>query len=246
MTQGDDAAMVSGEGDLVLVPHAPGPLVRPTSGRRRDELDDLVDDLFGEPDARGPSALDGVLVVAGLGIASWGAVSGPAVGWLVVGIVLLLLGAVLPVRSAWRRVTGARDSRRRAALHEVGTVLAVDDPDVAGIVHGYDALLESTRGVDPDLAGRAIAAGHAAMAEVASLLDGARPASDVEREYVAERRDAIEALQRSVQLARPSEVDSGAPDRWLVAEARRELDAATGDGSIERLDALRRELDGGP
>src|SRR4029078_12719494 len=81
-----DDARLGNEGHFVLVPHVPGPLLRPASARQRDELDDLVDDLFGEPDERGPSAVDAVLVVAGLGLTAWAALSGPVVGWLVVGI----------------------------------------------------------------------------------------------------------------------------------------------------------------
>src|SRR6187431_1809141 len=89
---------------MVVVPRRPGPLRQLDGGDRApDELDAVLDDLFGAPDTRGPSLTDAVLVGGGLAVAVAGAVLGsrPAV---VVGLVALALGLVLPARAAWQRL----------------------------------------------------------------------------------------------------------------------------------------------
>ena len=53
---------------VVIVPSRPGPLESlGGSERNRDEVDELLDDMFGEPDERGPGVADAVLVVGGAG-----------------------------------------------------------------------------------------------------------------------------------------------------------------------------------
>src|SRR6476659_6564776 len=68
---------------FLVVPPDPSPLrslTRPA--RDRDELDDLVDDLFGEPSDERPGAFDIGLVVVGAAAVGWavlGGGSGPLV-----------------------------------------------------------------------------------------------------------------------------------------------------------------------
>ena len=82
------------EARFLVVPPDPGPLrsfTRPASDR--DELDDLVDDLFGEPSDERAGAFDIGLVVAGVAGLAWAVLGG--------GIAPLALGVVL-LASAWR------------------------------------------------------------------------------------------------------------------------------------------------
>ncbi|HEX8582233.1 MAG TPA: hypothetical protein VF640_07885 [Acidimicrobiales bacterium] len=209
--------------ELVVVPPAPGPLVRPDGARRRDELDDLVDELFPDSD-EGPGWFDGVLVAGGGGLTAWGALAGgPAIA-LALGPVALALGCVLPARAMWR--AGRR--RRREATLGRGLPLDAADPSTARLVAAYERLLAAAGGQRAD----AVAAGHGALSEVASLLRGRPPSSERERSYVAERAAAIEDLAAAL---------AAAPDRSALLAAREELDEATGTGSLVWLRSLTEE-----
>jgi hypothetical protein len=218
-----------------LVPPTPGPLVLPGRPQRaRDDLDDLVDELFPETD-EGPAWFDAALIAAGTGLVAWWlAGSGP--GWaLAAGLLGAALGAILPVRSAWRWVRG----RRLARVAGRGVVLRLDDPACARLAQAYGDLVDATGGdgaawaADP-----ARHASHGALLEVATLLGGHPAASDVERRYVAERALAIERLASAI---RRRSVAEATPDPALVVAARRELDALTDGGTLARLAALAAE-----
>ena len=89
-------------------------------------------------------------------------------------------------------------------------------------------------------------AAHGAVAEVATLLDGRRVSSDVEREYVLARATAVEDLAAALRQ-HPRPADPGRLDPTLVARARNELDALTDGGSLARLADLTAEArDGRP
>jgi hypothetical protein len=96
-----------GVGDRIVVPHAPGPLVRPDAARRdRDDLDDVIDELFPDTDEP-PGWFDAGLLGVAAALIGWALAGGP--GWaLVVGVVCLALGVVLPVRWLWRRARARR------------------------------------------------------------------------------------------------------------------------------------------
>ncbi|MGB8861932.1 MAG: hypothetical protein WCC60_21935, partial [Ilumatobacteraceae bacterium] len=101
----------------VIVPARPGPLVRLRDLERgRDELDELLDDVFGEPDDRGPGPVDAVLVVGGLGAIIGGQAASLPTAVTVCGAAAVGLGAVLPLRSLWRRVGSARRASRLQLL----------------------------------------------------------------------------------------------------------------------------------
>ena len=91
MTAGRDGA---GEARrMVIVPRRPG-LLRPyevAQQRPRDELDDFIDDLFGDTTDEKPGPFDVGLVVVGLGLAAWGVIfGGPAVAlWLGIAAIVL-------------------------------------------------------------------------------------------------------------------------------------------------------------
>jgi hypothetical protein len=64
---------------LVVVPKRPGPLLDiPTqTPRQRDDLDELLDDSFGEPTREGPGLFDIALILTGVALA----VAGPCRTW---------------------------------------------------------------------------------------------------------------------------------------------------------------------
>lgn len=228
------------------MPRAPGPLVRldlPRRERDRDDLDEIIDDLFPETDER-PAWFDVGLVAFGAGLAGWAlAASGP--GWaLVVGLAGLALGAILPVRWLWRRAGRLRSSRRRGALLAAGVAVRVDDPGPARLVRAYDELVAATGGAGAGptawTADPARLAAHGALLEVATLLAGRPVSSGAEREYVTARAAAIEDLVGAIR-DRPAVEDPDAPDPGLVAEARVELDELTGGGALARLGELTTE-----
>lgn len=228
----------------VVVPRVAGPLVRASDpvprGRDRDDLDELIDELF--PDSEGgPGWFDLTAVAAGLGLVAWAALA-DGLGWaLVVGLGVLALGLVLPVRSAWRWAGSSRTARRRDALLARGVPLRTDDALTGRLVRAHDELVAAGSGGewagDP-----ARPAAHQALLEVATLLEGRLPDSVAEREYVAVRAAAIEEL--AVELRRADVPSAGELDPGLVAEARVELDALSGGGSLTRLDDLTREARG--
>jgi hypothetical protein len=217
-----------GGSERIVVPHAPGPLVRPDAPRRdRDELDEVIDELFPDSD-EGPGWFDAGLLAAGAALVGW-ALAGGGPGWaLVVGLGCLALGVVLPARWLWRRAQRAREVRR-----SVGVPLPGDDPAVARLVRAYDDLGELVSGdADP-----ARIAAHGALLEVATLLDGRRADTAAEREYVANRAAALEDLVGALR-SRPAVTEPGRLDPSLVAQARDELDALTGGGALGRLTEL--------
>ena len=109
---------------MVVVPRRPGPLRRLDDlDRHPDEVDHLLDEVFGKPDDRGPGTVDALLVAGGLAAVLIAALSDvpSAVGFI--GAVAVGIGAVLPLRWLWRRLRGRRQAsegqrpatRRRAA-----------------------------------------------------------------------------------------------------------------------------------
>lgn len=240
--------------DLVVVPWAPGAPIRLEHSRNRDEVDELLDDVFGpDDDDGGPGWFDLLLLVGGVaaGVAVLTGVLGD--GWLWVAVPALLLGSVLPLRTAWRAVQRRRADRARS--HKLGRGLPIDaaDPDVAGLLAAYDSLqvAAAEAGLAP-IDESATAAAHTALLEAASLLRGAPPVGPAEREYVRRRAQAIEELvgvlesRRSLIATEEANAAEAAKelDRTARFEALTELDDRLGPDSIEQMAFLRQAIEG--
>jgi hypothetical protein len=240
-TKGLVALSQAEDREFVVVPRAAGPLVRPAepgqddAGRERDDLDELIDELF--PDSEGgPGLFDLTAVAAGLGLVTWSVLAGGPPWALAVGLAVLALGLILPVRSAWRWAGSSRTTRRRQALLARGVPLRTDDAVTGRLVRAHDSLLALGAGDAAADPARIVA--HQALLEVATLLDGRTPASVAEEEYVTTRAAAIEELAAALQVGGGH---ADGPDPRLVAEARAELDALSDGGALARLEDLTRE-----
>jgi hypothetical protein len=251
-----DAGLVSAtpitEGpSLLLVPRAPGPLLAVDSAlaRPRDDLDALIDDVFGEPVRERPGALDIILVVAGTALIVW-TLLGASPLTAVVGLVMLVLGLALPTRDALDGIRSRRIASRKAQARSRGMLLDVRHPSTRRLSDAYARLVVAATRPSVVQAHAALAAGYLAVTEVASLLDGDPPQVAAEVEYVDRRREAIERLATTLEAAaeRPAmEAASSARQAsvmraTLVAEARAELDAVGGLGSLEQLESLTTQL----
>lgn len=239
---------------FVVVPRTAGPLTDPDAGRRPgDDLDEIVDEMFGETTDEGPGPLDLILFLGGLALVVW-AVATRASGlafWT--GVVALLLGLALPARSIVRAIgrRGVQRQRRRIIGH--GYPIDVSHPATAALVHAYDELLKITTVSGSRLADDAIIAAHLALVEAASLLAGSAPVADAEVDYVEKRtlaiRDITAQLVRARRASRLSttETDAVTEDRrrraTAVTEARVELESATHLGSLDQLQTLTTQIE---
>lgn len=231
--------------DLVVVPHRPGPLLWPERRRRqrqRDDLDDLIDDLFPEVDER-PGWADAVLVLVGASLLTWRALGDPPVAVTVVGVIALLLGCTLPVRTAWRRSRQRRDRVRWNDLLTRGVALDGSSPAARRLVDAYEELLSLTTGPRGGTLDRsAVAAAHAALLEVASLLAGRAPRSDREVAYVSVRVRALDELVSVLRESHGTADDAHAPRALpgadALVEAREELDQVSRISSVTRIEEL--------
>jgi hypothetical protein len=226
----------AGEGErateIVVVPRAPGPLVAldaPEGRRRRDDLDDLIDELFPDVDERA-GWFDAALLVGGAALIGWRIAGGPTFA-LLLGIGALAVGCILPIRAAWRSLRARLLGRRRAAALATGHPLDTAAPETARLVAAYHDLVALAD--HNDLAIPAIAAAHSALLDSASLLVGRLPATADERSYVEDRAAAVEALAEALHDMPPTGADSAA-----LLEARNELDELTQSSSVRRIEAL--------
>lgn len=233
----------------MVVPYQPGLLIDPeaSEARDRDELDELVDDLFPDVDEQ-PGWFDAGLTAVGVGLLAWAILGdGPRIA-TVLGVVAVGLAGVLPVRSAWRWLRRRTRDRRTSARLASGVALEVSSPSVSRLVGPYRSLFDATEGLDPALAEPARAAAHAAVSEVATLLDGRMPTSDGELRYVDDRATALAALVAELRAgphdrtaATAPASDARAVDADLVVAAREELDRLSSSGSVDRLEHLTQE-----
>jgi hypothetical protein len=225
----------------VIVPVRPGPLVRLGDLERgRDEVEELLDDLFGPPDDRGPSPADAVLVLGGLGAIIGGQVASLPTIVTVCGAAAVALGAVLPLRSLWRNLTSARRARHLQSLLGDGVLLRTDHASVEQLLAAHHRLSSLTATLAPAPRARVQAVAHAALLEVASLLGGRVPGAEEEIDYVSARTRALENLVAT--LADPRVGDGEAARRRAHVEARREVEQLTGSSSLTDASELSREL----
>src|SRR5207248_9885761 len=86
---------------VLVIPRTPGPLVDPDAlapERAADEIDEIVDDLFGPDPVAPPGWLDVTLLAGGFGLVGWSLASVHSTALTVVGAILAFLGTVLPAR----------------------------------------------------------------------------------------------------------------------------------------------------
>ena len=251
----DRSATASPERQIVVVPRTPGPLrlLDDAGAARGDDLDVMIDEVFGPSTDEGPGLFDVVLVLGGLALVAWSWLSGGAGPWFIIGVTAIVLGVALPARSLVRATRQRRIVRRqrrvlrgRACARRLGR-----DRRGARRVIRWLEHAATLPGVPAGSA--AVEAGHAALLEVASLLDGRPPLSDEECEYVERRTRAIRDLtaqlvrgSRAWQRARmrdDADVTEGARERAAaVARAREELETGTGVGAVDELERLREQL----
>jgi hypothetical protein len=223
---------------FVVVPWAPAPLIAPTGEERAaDGVDEFVDELFGADIDETPGWFDAFLFVAGTSLFVWSVLSGASAALTVVGAGAGLLGCVLPVRAAWRALRHRGVQRVRRAALTRGLPLVADHPATAALIEAYRQLSDAAALPAVKAVGEEAAhAGHQAMVEVATLLDGAPPSGPAEEEYVCSRTRALETLGLALQRQHEAAVAAEARDAAAVADAERRLDRAARLGATEELD----------
>ena len=224
---------------MVIVPVEPGPIV--ALGDRvddRDEIDAVLDELFGPVDTGGPTKVDVILLAIGAAVVVAGLTRSSA-ALVVVGAILVLLGAVLPVRSLWHSFHARRDHRATARLSELGEFLRTDDDTLAELIAAYGGVMELAAESEPSISAEVTRIAHEAVFEVASLLDADLPETEMERAYVERRSVSLRGLAATLTERRV--IDEDGPDRGALLAAREELEALTGS-AVDRLDDLRRRL----
>ncbi len=238
---------------MILVPRGPRPVVDldgpPEAGG--DELDALVDEMFGPASNEAPGPFDAVLLVAGVALLAWATLSGAGglVPWL--AWTAIILGAVLPARSVVAVVQRRRRAGRLRAAAARGYLIDAGHPATAALVDAYADLLVSSRVSGSIHAARTVEAGHQALIEVASLLDGGPPLVAAQEEFVGRRTAAIKRLTARLgaledERKAAEEAAAAAAGQRVrrraaaVTVAREELQAEAGEGSVEQLERLAR------
>jgi hypothetical protein len=241
-----DADNTSRHPELLVVPHRPGPLIELPPEHRRDEIDDVLDELFGEAPRDAPGAFDIVLVAGGAALAIAALVAGLPTWLLGLGVACAAFGLILPLHHVWTRIGRARSLRRIREVMGQGTLLDAGHPETRRLTGSYRRV---ERSATDGLAGDALESAHLALLEVAGLLRGRPPESPAEREYVAERADAISRLADTLERPVAEEVTEPPIDenslRDSAVQALRDLDERTGSGSLIRMEHLNRLLDAG-
>jgi hypothetical protein len=237
---------------VLIVPYVPGPLIDPDASaqqRPRDEIDEVIDEVFGPDPGGSPGRMDALLLLGGCGLLLWSQLGLHSTGVTVVAAVLIFLGLVLPIRSLWRKATAQRLARRRHAFSSRGVALNAGHPLTRDLVSAYEQLLEAADQPGAPFKSDAVSAAHLALTESATLVGEAGPTTAAEVEYVERRVAAIRGLatemQRHSQLVEEGRLDGQDEERLLQRTARalagEELDA-TGLSSLRELDDLKRVL----
>jgi hypothetical protein len=226
---------------LVVVPVVPGPVTQLEElGPRRDDLDDVLDEMFGEPDDRGPGAADAVLVVGGMAAVIAGLVMALPVAVTVAGVAAAGLGLILPARSLWNRVVSARREARIQAVERQGILLRTDHPTIRRLLAAYTHVSSESEQMGATIHDRAVAVAHGAVVEAATLLNGHRLTDPSEEEYIVARSEAIEELASALK---DGSAGRGERDRRrALLEARLEVEQLAGGTSISDVSDLVDEL----
>jgi hypothetical protein len=234
---------------MVIVPRRPGPLLemRAQTPRQNDDLDGLLDELFGEPTREGPGLFDVGLIATGTALAVAAGLMHLAAWLAITGGGLIVLGLVLPVRALWQRASRYRAKRRLDALLQQGMALDTADPATEQLAATY----RQVTGLCPQAdgpGGDALDAAHLAMVEVAGVLRGRPPQGAAEREYTLARVDALQELARALSGAAAPPAERAEDDESAVRDAAvaaiTRLEDRAGGNSLERIAVLRRALTG--
>jgi hypothetical protein len=123
----DRSANRAPERQIVVVPRTPGPLrvLDDAGAAKGDELDVMIDEVFGPSTDEGPGLFDVVLVVGGLALVAWSWLSGGAGPWFIIGITAIVLGIALPARSI---VRATREPRTRPSGRSSGRTTRSSTP----------------------------------------------------------------------------------------------------------------------
>ena len=240
---------------IVVVPNTPGPLrdLNPAAEASRDDLDQLIDELFGPAPADRPGIFDVVLLVVGILLFAWGlATSASAVVFIAAGAAVIL-GLALPARSLVRTVRRRETERRWQRALGAGRPLDVTHPATAALAEAYGAFLVAAGRPGAELDAQSIEPAHLALVEVATLLAGGPPVAPAQVDYVEKRTRAIRSIIDQLDRAHREWVEAqGAIGRralrrqqvWATAvtEAREEFEASDRHNSLDRLGHLGREL----
>jgi hypothetical protein len=240
---------------LVVVPRVPGPLRRldDDPDGERDEIAQAIDEVFGPSTDEGPGLFDALLILVGIALVAWSWLSEGTGPWFGIGITAIVLGVALPARSLLRAARSRRIARREARVLRAGRALDTSDASVGTLAGSYDALLHAAALPGTSAGPGAIAAGHAALLEVVSLLHGRPPLTEEELAYVDRRTEAVRDLtvalvaanRRWHRIVLQDWEDSTADARRraaAVVRAREELESKTGVGAVEELQRLEAEL----
>lgn len=249
-----DATPAGQQPALMVIPRRPGPLREvDEQGRPPDDLDELVDELFGpSPDER-PGLFDAVLFVGGLGLLGWCLLAGASVLLAVVAIVAIALGAALPARGMLAGIRRREEARRRRRAIGNGQLLDVSDRATNELARAYGECVEASVLPGVGSADEAVAAAHQAVLEVATLLDGGRPIAAAQRRYVTARTAAIEEVTDALLAAHRRWLDEQAREAQAaseevrerataIAQARDELELADEVGALRQLHGLAHRL----
>ena len=226
--------------DVVYVPPLPGHLISPGSpATGGDDIDAVLDDLFGADDPGGPSITDAILVAVGLGMLTvsvvkhWTAVQ-------VLGVVLVGLGMVLPIRSVARHLGDRRQRARTGSTIGDALALRQDHPVLRRIADLHERILERSEALVPETRTRVVAVAHGLVEEVARLLGGELPTGDAEIDYVEARARSMSELSATVDDPRVARADDVV--RRALSEARIEIERIAGTSALTDSAALRDEL----
>ncbi len=227
-------------GHLVVVPDDPGPLL-PLSqvDAERTDVDEVLDDMFGEVDDDGPGITDAVLLTGGAAAVIVSQVVVLPAIVLIGGIAGLALGSVLPVRSGFRRFRGRQRDAKIQSLIGDDHLLDVRSPDVNDLVAAHRqalALAESLSEVERLRVGNVA---HGLVIEVAMLLDGHNISSDTEARYVADR---LQALRNLLAVLGDAVANRTNPERNATVEARIKLDDESQGTAIDEAEWLAEDL----
>ena len=221
----------------VIVPARPGPIVPLGDlGDGRDDVDDRRDDAFGAPDDGGAGPLDAVLLLAGGGVIVAGLTDLVPTWMLACGAGAFVLGALLPLRTFWRRAARARRTARLRAAVGDGSLLRCDDPSVARLVAAHDRCLANAAGIVTWRRVQVDAVAHGALLEVATLLAGRAPVLASQVADVTARTMALEHLADALADPTTGAAASAGPG------ARAELEPVAGGSAVVAAEALVRDL----
>jgi hypothetical protein len=225
---------------IVVVPRRPGTLIEPSHERAPGEVDALLDQLFGEAPTDRAGTFDVILVTSGAALIAATALAHLSGELGLVGVAMIALGLVLPVRDAARRLGGRRRSGRAAGPIRGGHPLDVTHASTRRLVELYRSLQSEAHA--EDLGQEAVEAAHLALVEVAGLLQGRAP-SGAEVDYVSARIDALDTLQAVLHTRAAARLHAHPENETQVRDATvtasRNLEDATGGTSVDRIEALR-------